>query len=334
MSRTQTLIDLIRNASTLSQAQSFLRDRGLPFSAQSWDALIEERLRPALRRSLTEADLFELLAEAEEYGRQHVFLYRRKGSKTSLPDERQLKRWLSGTPDEELLHGPRLLEYPEQPTIAEVRFELDSRIGTLSVKAIETRALVRLVQESELGQGRFTREYQRDLIRAVNVARLHSDGLLELRIFSHRTPGRSYADDLPAMWGLLSGLLDEADFSEWSLVGAKKALWRQRNDNSDRIRFSTASMRGTSGTTMSCRTGSISASLFDDEAAEESLMIFEKKGEAYCNAHNVWWIGQTNGLPAKDVHVLLSGADNEFAVTQQCTRDDYEHVLAEIRSIN
>jgi hypothetical protein len=156
--------------------------------------LIEDRLLPAVPRSLSEADLFELLAEAEEYGRQHVFLFRRKAGKGKFPGQDRIKQWLTGTPDEELLKGPRLLEYPEEPTVAEVRLDLESNSGALSVKVIESRAVVTMVQEKELGNGRFTREYKRDLVRAVNVARLHSDGLLELRIFSHRTPGRSYAE--------------------------------------------------------------------------------------------------------------------------------------------
>jgi hypothetical protein len=39
-------------------------------------------------------------------------------------------------------------------------------------------------------------------------------------------------------------------------------------------------------------------------------------------------------LLSRDLHVLLGGLSNEFAVTMQCTRDDYEKVLADIRSFN
>lgn len=332
MSSEETLLRLIREASTIRQVQSFLQERGFPYSASSWEILIDNRVRPALQGGLTEDELFALLSEAEEFGQQHVFLYRRKrGKGRGIPDSDVVAKWLRNTPDEDLLVRPRLLEHPDVPTLAEIRREGDN---ALCLKVIETRMLVHFVGEREEPNGNFVREYRREPVRAVNVARLTADGLLEIRIYSHRAQGRSYIDDLPTIWGLLAGLIDADDFSEWSLTQAKQALWEQRAALSGRVRFSKASLRDTSGTTMDCSTGSSDFNLFDDDAAEAGLRTFHRKGRAYCDRHNVWWLQQKGGIPSKDVHVLLAGAPHEFAVTMQCTRHEYEYVLAELRRLN
>lgn len=332
VSSEDTLLHLIRNASTIRQVQSFLKARGLPSSAASWDALIDERIKPALREGLTEQDLLDLLSEAEEFGHQHIFLYQRRGRRTlTLPNENAITRWLKDTPDEELLDGPRLLEYPEVPTLSDVRLDDD---GVLSLKVVETRTIVEMVSEHEQANGNFLREYSRTPIRAVNIVRLHSNGLLEVGIYSHRAQVRRYDQDVPAMWGLLAGLLEADDYAEWPLVKAKQALWEQRAALNGRIRFSKASLRDTAGTIMDCTSGSADSNIFDDAAAEAGLSTFHKRGSAYCDRHNLWWLEQSDGVPSRKVHVLLGGAPNEFAVTMQCSRSDYQHVLSELRQLN
>jgi hypothetical protein len=199
---------------------------------------------------------------------------------------------------------------------------------------VETRILVELIGEHDQANGHFVREYRRDPVRAVNVIRIHDDGLLEMRIYSHRATGGRYKDDLPMMWGLLSGLADFDDYEELSLLTAKQTIWEKRAELKGILRFSRASLRDKSGTTMDCAVGSFDADLFDDDAAEAGLSIFHKKGRAYCDRHNLWWLTQRSGIPSKDVHVLLSGEENEFAVTMQCVREDYEYVLAELRRLN
>jgi hypothetical protein len=332
MSADDVLFEVLREASTLRDVQALLQARGFPYSATSWETLIEDRLRPHIEAHGFRGDLMQLLGEAEEFGKQHVFLFIPKpGSKVAIPSTAKVTQWVKGTPDEELLSGPRLLRFPDEPQLAEIRHDEN---GALVIKQVETRILVELVGEREVGGGRFVREYQRDPVRAVNVVRMQPDGLLEVRIYSHRASTGAYREDVPAMWGYLAGLVDEEDFAPLSLLRAKQALWEQRKNLHGVVRFTKASLKDVAGTTMDCATGSRDAHLFDDAAAEEGLSIFHRRGAAYCDRHNVWWLKQNGRAPTRDVHVLIGGAENEFAVTMQCTRSDYEHVLTELRKFN
>lgn len=75
------LVDLIAKllseTTSLAIVSAFLKERRLAHSAPSWDSMINNRLRPALKsRDISFEDLVELLGSVEEHGRQHVFLYR------------------------------------------------------------------------------------------------------------------------------------------------------------------------------------------------------------------------------------------------------------------
>lgn len=69
--------DLLRKHSTLERVSHYLRVRDLPYAAGSWPAMYETRLLPLLQAGrIDRSDIVTLVREAEEYGRQHVFLFR------------------------------------------------------------------------------------------------------------------------------------------------------------------------------------------------------------------------------------------------------------------
>lgn len=47
----EQIFKLLPSQATLEQARLFLAGRGLSFSAQSWAAMIDQRLKPALNRN-------------------------------------------------------------------------------------------------------------------------------------------------------------------------------------------------------------------------------------------------------------------------------------------
>jgi hypothetical protein len=103
------------------------------------------------------------------------------------------------------------------------------------------------------------------------------------------------------------------------------------------LRYSDSTLRNALGTALSASTGDEQASLFNDPGASNSLDEFLKH-KAYCDTSNVWWLkgggkqakNEFDMLPSKDVHVLLKGAANEFAVTAKCSKQDYEYVLDQL----
>lgn len=174
----------------------------------------------------------------------------------------------------------------------------------------------------------------------MNVFKLHDNGLLEARIYTHDNSS-DYQNDVTKMWSLLSFLFPPSDFSEYPIAKAKTNLWTKRNALKSVIRYSDSVLRNSLGTALSASTGSEQQSLFDDQGASNSLDEFLKH-KAYCDSSNIWWLkgggkesdNEFEMLPSKDVHVILKGKLNEFTIPAKCSKQDFEYVLDQLRKYN
>jgi hypothetical protein len=326
------LFSLIERNTSLSIYSQFLKSKDVPHSAGRWEDAFEKRTIPAMREGkITRNDLISLLREIEEYGRQHVFLY--KTSKTralELTNANYIRQQLKRIDREDLMDQPPVLDQPNQLTLADVRVEPIHGGNRVVVKAVETRRYRKFISEERDGN-RITRTYEEMEERAINVVRLLPNGLLELRIQTHT--GSEYANQVADFWSLINHLLPQLTFQSQSVSPAKQFLWTNRKGLAAKIRYSDSRLRNGKGTVLSAATGTVQASLYDDVKAAESLDTF-LEGDAICDKTNVFWLKGANGTPSKDIHVLLDGGINEFVVTAICTRPDYQYVFDEINKAN
>ena len=111
-------------------------------------------------------------------------------------------------------------------------------------------------------------------------------------------------------------------------MDAKNAIFNKRQELMGEIRYSDSKLRNEYGTSLTAATGRDAANLVDDPGAESGLAGFLEHG-GYCDELNIWFLSEV-----KDTHVRFTKEINEFVVTAQCSRADYEHVLARIRQLN
>ena len=327
---------LLQENSTLGQVVQYLKRKGLRYSAGSWDELFGKRVSKALEeQELTREDLIELIRLSEEYGTQHVFLYVTSPRRAAqLFDKASVESSLEKMGLSSLIGRPRILDQPSSPTLTDVRLD-----ESLVAKVVERRIYHRFVDQRTEGDF-LVRRYRELAVRAVNVFRLGNDGLLELRIYRHENSS-DYRNDVAKMWNLLGFLFPPSDFKELSIGKAKTHLWKNRNSLKSVLRYSDSTLRNALGTALSASTGSEQQSLFDDQGASNSLDEFLRY-KAYCDTSNVWWLkgggkrseNEFDMLPSKDVHVLLKGGINEFALTTKCSKQDYEYVIDQLRRSN
>ena len=325
-------VDLISKVTSLAVVSEFLKAKGLHHSAGSWDEMRDKRISPAIgRQKLRISDLMKLLSEAEEYGRSHTFLYQGKQSDV----QRLLGRSHLATISKRLGHTAALdaailVDLPDKPTLTEIREDTSNERLCWVFKIIETREEREFVEETVVND-RIRREYKVNRARAVNVGRLNESGFLEIRIQSHSN-STLYAADLNRIRTLLRDYLPPDAFKPVSLSKAKNALWESRTAKNRKIRFSDSVMRNDFGTTIAASTGTEQADLFKDSGASGSIDHFLDHG-AYCDSENIWWLPH-DPVTDREIHMLLSGENNEFAITAACTRTEYEYVLNELRLLN
>jgi len=330
--KAKQILKLMQGGTSLPVVGEFLKAKELHHSAGSWEDLEEKRILPALRnRKVTLEDLNQLLAEAEEFGRCHVFLYHAQKSELErYLDPNQIKKTCDRLKISNVLSDVIVEELPDKPTITQIRQETSHNRTAWVFKIVEKREQTSFVEDVRDGDT-FTRKYKIESVRAVNTARLHDSGLLEIRIQSHLNSNR-YDSDITQLWTMLRDFLPTAKFAELPLRKAKARLLDDREALKDKFRFSNSTLKDTNGNTIVASTGADTEDLFEGSSVGPSLDQFQKHG-GYCDSSNIW-LREREGAIDREVHVLLSGRSNEFAINANCSRREYEYVLNELRAIN
>lgn len=331
--KTLLLADLLKQTTSLAVLSEFLKSRGLHHSAGSWEVMRDKRILPAVEAGdLTNADLIEILSSSEECGGQHVFLYKCTVARAAeLMDRKRIQNVLKRRGLTRLLTEADVLVQPAVPQIVDVRWESAKVDLNLTVKEVELRTH-RAFIGTEIQGDRFLKIYTNEQQRAVNVAKLHRNGLLEIRLASHRQSSK-YDADVNRFFTHLAEIIPFHGFSEVSLGLAKRKLLAEAKSGSGLVRLTDATVRDGEGNLLHAATGSDNADLSKDKAISKSLeSLLESDKDAYCSDSNLWFVKQ--GALTSDIHVLLNGATNEFSLPGQCGVGDYNYVLDQVRRFN
>lgn len=342
-----SLLQLLEEKGTLTEVSNFLKRRGLTHSASSWDQMRSERILPALQQGdITEQHLLSLLGELEEHGHQHIFLYEYRDDEVDsvfsedeeetinlIPADEDIQANLEEIEATDVYESPRFFERPDEPSLSEVRTEEGTGGQALVIKAVETRIYTETLGREEREGDEYAIAYRDVPVRAVNLFRLHSHGLLELRLQQHENASQDYEEERERMWGLVQGFLDRNDFTPLYISRAKYNLWDQRQNLQNIVRYSNSRFRDSHGNSMRAASGGRHHNLAQDQYVVDGLMAFNA-GNTTCDTAIIWWLEQSNGPPSKDLRTRLAGEPNEFAITAGFNREDYEYVLRNILRFN
>ncbi|MFM0732828.1 hypothetical protein PQQ52_20340 [Paraburkholderia sediminicola] len=330
---TKDIAELIQEATSLTVVSTFLKSKGLTSSAGTWNDMLNKRLIPAVQEGhLSNADLVNLLRSVEECGRQHVFLYFcPKARAAELMDRKRVAQVASKLGVSDLLTAARATAKPEHPELVDIRWETAKVDLSFTIKAVEIREHQKYIGTKPFGN-ELHKIYAKVQERAVNLAKLHRNGLLEVRVAAHANSTK-YEVDIRRFWNQVTQFLPPTDFTELSLSVAKDRLWAERAELSAAVRYTDSTIRDEAGNVLRGATGSEGSDLVTDVAVSQSLdYLLSHDAAAYCEGANIWF-KETTGL-STDVHVLLGGEVNEFALPASCTAEDYQYVLDQLRSLN
>lgn len=329
------LLLLIERATSIAVVRDFLKSRGLQHSAGSWEELRTKRVIPAYDEGrISLADLQDLLRRTEGYGRQHVFLFKCPPDRAALllSDDRML-RVLTEKNISEVGFDPLVVDLPENPTFVDVRATVIDGVKSVSIKEIEKRTSKKLTsQVNDAAAMTLTKVYSYEHQRAINVARLWANGLLEVRIAS-RDNSTQYKDDLNSLFYRMRSIFPRDEFKDVSLGNLKKNLWEKRAELQGLVKFSTYTLRDDEGMTLRANTAVNTDDLAGSERIAKSLAEFDADS-TYCSDSNVYFKITEGDVILKEIHVLLNGEDNEFAVTAAITEEEYEFVLRQVLEHN
>ncbi len=333
------LVGAMRDVTSLTVVRTLLRehDKELPFSATKWLDFLNKRIRPAIEKGLlTHNDLAKMLHEAEEYGQQHVLLYKLKSDFQIAPMlartrvVRQLRK-----------HGKEAtLDLQPDPVAPDELDLVHVRLGReegLVLKAVESKESVQVLRTFNVtaAAGHQIRVGVARKKRRIKLAHLRPNGLLEVRLGAVSTAGRhNYAKEATEFLRKFGYLIEPSHFSEASLLKFRTKIWEVQDE--ERIVIPAHEGSAATGERMTLRARDRRSDVSTNEACGGAYDAFMKvAGSAPDQADIVWKQQEAPAAPTTDVVVRLSGASSgvahEFSIRQHCTRADFEYVLAEIR---
>jgi hypothetical protein len=279
------IFGLLKQATSQQIVKDFLKEKGVATSAQNWDDLFTRRIQPALNEGVvTVKQLRELLQEVEECGRKHVFLYECSPELAQqIISQTRIEALANEVGVANLLATPLDLELPEKPTLVDIRITPavnGSGSASLLLKVVETREFQALLSETtDEASGRLTKVYSVSRKRAVNIAFLRENGLLELRVTSQDNKTR-YHDNVRALQGQMAKFIPRDGFSPISLKVAKSKLHRERKELAGEVRYSNSSARNAFGYVLNLGSSSQTDNLSTDDGSMAAIETFlDKEGE-------------------------------------------------------
>ena len=328
-----TAYDLLRKNSTIRAVQDYLRARDISYAAGSWPELYEKRIVPALQQQkLGRVDILRMLRDAEEHGKQHVFLYKcSRSDAQALVNDGELKKNLAEMNLSEILSEPRIVNQAVGLQLVEARIDTPKRgMRSLILKATDLRSFRKLISQTRDGE-RETLVYETEHERAVNLIVVREDGRTEIRIQSYKN-ALDYAKAAQAMFDKVVGLVDQLRFSPISLAKARITAVVKRKELCHLVRFSDTQLRDKEGRTITVATGASQQELYPDgSATDKGVQGFLSVGKPECDNVDCFWLKRDKSpVPSLEVHTLIDGADNEVAFTAKLERVDYDYALDQV----
>lgn len=186
-------------------------------------------------------------------------------------------------------------------------------------------------EQAEAGTSRVARTYDEERKRAVNMAKLYEDGQLELRIASQDSSTR-YHDNVQALFSAIKRLIPADEFESVSLQTAKTRIWNDRVRLAEDIRYGRSEARNDYGFSISVNTPSQEDNITKDTGSAGALEIFLAE-EGQVVGSNLY-LKIRDSDPPREVHILLSGEVNEFAIPAACSAEDFSYVRRTIQALN
>ena len=327
--------DLLRKNSTLQAVSKYLDNKGLPASSPSWPIVFERLASMLVDGRLERSDLLRMLRDAEEYGRQHIFLHScNKREAIALLNETTLAANLAKLDLTEIAEKPKIVGSVKGLQLVEARIDTPKRgMRALVIKAVDVHSYRE--RESKVVDGdREIETYLWQHDRVVDLISVREDGLLEVRIQSRRNAVK-YEDLAENLFAKATGIIERIKFPAISLAKARIMLIQKRTQMGHIVRFADNQLRDKEGNSISMASGSRQQELYTKgSASDKAVDGFLSVGTPMCDEIDCFWITRKGSPePSTELHTLIGGANHEFALTAQCDRKDYEYALAQILNL-
>jgi hypothetical protein len=335
------LFRLVDNLCTADQVQALLRtvkgQKDVRITAENKSALIERNLRAAVTsRALSLDQVYELVRTAEENGNQHIFYYKPKSRVTadSLKIE-SVARNLWGADWEKKTSFPDVKLKENGYIYGDFRqWNPAQKPRDWMLKVYGNIKFDRFTGNEKEEDSRLYKEFVREDLRVVLIARWNNPDLLELRVQRDESARRvkSWVDQL---WLKLGGALRQDDFLPWDLSKARRRMIDEEDKNKEIYSFRDTRLQDSLSNRVSFEAFATQGNLFAAVETKAAIRDILSGKDSKCTHLAATWLQRNDGVPAQDYRTLLGNREpNEVIFSAHCAAKEIDYVTDKLRFFN
>ncbi|MDG3007345.1 hypothetical protein [Paludisphaera mucosa] len=245
----EPILKQVSNICSHTRIENFLRDAkkinpDIKSSGKK-DQIVFESLKEAAKEESLADAIIDMLVDAEESGRQYVFLYRANTPDVAAAasDAEAVAEGVLGVGWQERLEFPKVLARPEGEVWADFRIGPTGSLGSGWVaKRYLGKKRWEPSERKPVSAGLEVQMWRQRLRREVLLVRWRPEGILEMRIPQRPTRNELYAE-VAGLWTAIGGGLKEGDFEPLNLTPACMRLIEEHESYVDLCRLGDARVR-------------------------------------------------------------------------------------------
>ena len=344
MEETRTaLYSLVEELCTAKQVHALLKrfeDRpSVKLTAENRSALIKKNLRDAVdAKSIPLQDVYELVRESEENGRQHIFYYQPASKDVrNIPFETVGARlfgreWKAKTASPVFALEENKFNFSDFRQWNAARKPLDWCLKIYGLQFIEEE---QKSQEEKIDERTVKRTFVSRPVRLVLFVRWNSPDLLEIRI-PQSSSRKKVKEWLDQAWSMLAPAFRSDEFRAWNLDSARRSLILGQSKSAKRYRFSHSTVEDAEHNHIAISAAHTERSLDANTPICKSLQAMTKEGVGECRFLRITWLKGAEGeTPASDlVSYLGEAAENDVSIGRQCSAGEIDFVTDQLREFS
>jgi hypothetical protein len=303
-------------------------------TAPTLAALVNENLRAAIdAKGVSVEAVYDLIREAEENGRQHIYYYRPAAKDFANVPISEVGTRLWGPNWAETMHFPRFELKENGFTYADLRQwnphkkPLDWALKVYGQQLFEEQE----GDDERIDERTIKRTYILQPRRLVLLLRWNSPDLLEIRV-PQSTSRKHVKQWLDQAWVMAAKVFRSDNFTPWDLNGARRALVNQQAKFAKIYRFSHSRLEDDDHNMISISSAHTEQSLEASTPIVKSMQDLVKPGIGECRYLRVTWLPTKDGVPAEELVSYLGDQEvNEIGIGRRCSAPEIDYVTEQLQ---
>lgn len=336
---TDELFRLVELLCTTDQIKRLLRlgkerEEDVRITAEKKTDLVQRNLKEALSAGAVNLEqIYSMVRTAEENGNQHIFYFKpRSKSYADTLTLENVARQLWGADWQKKNAFPNVRVSRNKYICGDFRlWDPATKPRDWIMKIYGLMVIERFTGREKEEDDRLYKEFIREELRIVLMARWNNPDLLELRVQQDQSRRRiqAWVDQL---WSMLGPAVTKDQFVPWTLAKARRRLIEEEEEHHKIYQFRDTRVIDPVSNRASFETYAPQGNLFASIESKEAIRTILRAPQSQCTHLTVTWLKSDGGILTEDRRTLLGDREpNEVIFPAWSEAKEVDYVTDQLR---